>query len=80
MARRANEMGASLDKKSDGRVTRAVEKAMGEVGASVSEDMSSLRSIRKFDEQYGERKGRRKRNPFGLGAVKEREEDARVRA
>ena len=57
------------------------EKAMGEVGASVSADMSSLRAIRKFDEQYGERRGRRKKNPFGLGrAVVEREEDARVRA
>jgi SpoVK/Ycf46/Vps4 family AAA+-type ATPase len=56
------------------------EKAMGEVGSSVSADMSSLRAVKKFDEQYGERRGRRKKNPFGLGRAVEREEDARVRA
>jgi SpoVK/Ycf46/Vps4 family AAA+-type ATPase len=57
------------------------DKAMGEVGASVSADMSSLKAVRKFDEQYGERKGRRKPKPFGLGArVEEKESDARVRA
>jgi SpoVK/Ycf46/Vps4 family AAA+-type ATPase len=56
------------------------EKAMGEIGASVSGDMSSLRQIKKFDEQYGDRKGRRKKNPYGFLRVEEREEDARVRA
>jgi SpoVK/Ycf46/Vps4 family AAA+-type ATPase len=56
------------------------EKAMGEIGASVSGDMSSLRQIKKFDEQYGDRKGRRKKNPYGFFKVEERESDARVRA
>jgi SpoVK/Ycf46/Vps4 family AAA+-type ATPase len=55
-------------------------KAMGEIGASVSGDMSSLKQIKKFDEQYGDRKGRRKKNPYGFFRVEEREEDARVRA
>ena len=39
------------------------EKALDEISASISEDMSSLTSIRKFDEKYGDRKGRRKKSP-----------------
>ncbi|OKL62520.1 hypothetical protein UA08_02928 [Talaromyces atroroseus] len=39
------------------------ERAMEEISASISEDMSSLDAIRKFDEKYGDRKGRRKKNP-----------------
>ncbi|EFE35913.1 uncharacterized protein ARB_04847 [Trichophyton benhamiae CBS 112371] len=42
------------------------EKAMEEISASISEDMSSLTAIRKFDEKYGDRKGRRKK-AHGLG-------------
>lgn len=38
------------------------ERGMEEISASISEDMSSLAAIRKFDEQYGDRKGRRKKN------------------
>ncbi|KAL1954454.1 hypothetical protein VTO42DRAFT_1178 [Malbranchea cinnamomea] len=38
------------------------EKALNEISASISEDMSSLSAIRKFDEKYGDRKGRRKRS------------------
>ncbi|KAL3462893.1 hypothetical protein BJX64DRAFT_258365 [Aspergillus heterothallicus] len=38
-------------------------RGIGEISASISEDMSSLSAIRKFDEQYGDRKGRRKKSP-----------------
>ncbi|KIW06169.1 uncharacterized protein PV09_02655 [Verruconis gallopava] len=54
--------------------------AIGEISASVTGDMSSLGQIKKFDEQYGDRKGRRKKNPYGFLKVEEREEYARVRA
>ncbi len=43
------------------------DKALSEVSASVSEDMSSLTAIRKFDEQFGDRKGRRKKMGYGFG-------------
>jgi ATP-dependent 26S proteasome regulatory subunit len=45
------------------------EKALAEISASISEDMSSLTAIRKFDEQYGDRRGRRKRTGYGFGAI-----------
>lgn len=45
------------------------EKAITEISASISEDMSSLTAIRKFDEQYGDRKGRRKKTSYGFGAT-----------
>ncbi|RAK96263.1 ATP-binding protein [Aspergillus ibericus CBS 121593] len=44
------------------------ERGMEEISASISEDMSSLAAIRKFDEQYGDRKGRRKKSP-GWGFI-----------
>lgn len=47
---------------------RHFEKALAEISASISEDMSSLTAIRKFDEQYGDRKGRRKKTGYGFGA------------
>ncbi len=40
-------------------------KAMEEISASISEDMGSLSAIRKFDEKYGDRRGRRKKGGFG---------------
>lgn len=46
---------------------RHFEKALEEVSASISEDMSSLSAIRKFDEQYGDRKGRTKKKGYGFG-------------
>lgn len=46
---------------------RHFEKALAEISASISEDMSSLAAIRKFDEQYGDRKGRRKKTNYGFG-------------
>lgn len=39
------------------------DKALEEISASISEDMSSLREIKKFDEQYGDRKGRKRKTP-----------------
>ncbi|KAJ5467076.1 ATPaseAAA-typecore [Penicillium sp. IBT 31633x] len=44
------------------------ERGMEEISASISEDMSSLGAIRKFDEQYGDRKGRRQKSP-GWGFI-----------
>lgn len=42
------------------------ETAMQEISASINEDMRSLRAIRKFDERFGDRKGRRKK-AAGMG-------------
>ena len=63
---------------------RHFDRAMEEISASISEDMGSLSAIRKFDEKYGDRKGRRKRGGgYGFGTVKENERNvdgsARVR-
>ncbi|KAK4900730.1 pyruvate carboxylase [Elasticomyces elasticus] len=44
------------------------ETAVKEISASISEDMSSLGAIRKFDEQFGDRKGRKKKAAYGFGA------------
>ena len=58
-------------------------KAMEEISASISEDMGSLSAIRKFDEKYGDRRGRRKKGGYGFKTVKEGEREgsdaARVR-
>ena len=61
------------------------DKAMEEISASISEDMSSLSAIRKFDEKYGDRKGRRKRSSgYGFGTLSDLEkthsDSVRVRA
>lgn len=50
-------------------------RAMEEISASISEDMGSLSAIRKFDEKYGDRRGRRKKlGAYGFGtAVKDGE-------
>lgn len=59
---------------------RHFDKALQEIGASISEDMSSLNAIKKFDEQYGDRKGGKRRKDFGFGVLTERNENAaRVR-
>merc|ERR1711977_677695 len=59
------------------------DKAMEEISASISEDMSTLTAIRKFDEKYGDRKGRKKKGPgMGFGGttlVEKDSEAARVR-
>ncbi|KAK3951500.1 hypothetical protein QBC32DRAFT_343874 [Pseudoneurospora amorphoporcata] len=45
------------------------EKGMREISASISEDMESLKAIRKFDEQYGDAAGKaaRKKGRKGMG-------------
>ena len=48
-------------------------KALEEISASISEDMGSLNAIRKFDEKYGDRRGRRKKGGYGFETVKEGE-------
>ena len=62
---------------------RHFEKATEEISASISEDMSSLAAIRKFDEKYGDRKGRRKKRAgWGFGSVadaQQQTETGRVR-
>lgn len=40
---------------------RHFDRAMEEISASISEDMASLSAVKKFDEKYGDRKGRRKK-------------------
>ncbi|RKF58475.1 putative mitochondrial aaa atpase [Golovinomyces cichoracearum] len=59
------------------------DKAIEEISASINEDMSSLKEIKKFDEKYGDRKGRRKKGPglgFGVAQILEKDSDgARVR-
>lgn len=63
--------------------SRHFERGMEEISASISEDMSSLSAIRKFDEQYGDRKGRRKKSQgWGFMPAKTEEttaDTARVR-
>lgn len=59
-------------------------KAMEEISASISEDMRSLSAIKKFDEKYGDRRGRRKKlSSYGFKTVNETERQgsdaARVR-
>ena len=63
---------------------RHFDKAIEEISASISEDMGSLSAIRKFDEKYGDRRGRRKKGAgYGFGTLKESERNvdgsARVR-
>jgi SpoVK/Ycf46/Vps4 family AAA+-type ATPase len=54
-------------------------RGMEEISASISEDMSSLSAIRKFDEQYGDRKGRRKKSP-GWGFMTPASDEAGIDA
>ena len=46
------------------------DKALTEISASISEDMGTLGQIRKFDEKYGEKSGRKKKSQrWGFGSV-----------
>ncbi|KAG9233508.1 Mus7/MMS22 family-domain-containing protein [Amylocarpus encephaloides] len=58
-------------------------KALEEISASISEDMSTLSAIRRFDSKYGDRKGRKKKaSALGFGGTSTVEKDsdaARVR-
>lgn len=38
-------------------------KAFEDISASISEDMSSLKEIKKFDEQFGDKRGKKKKSP-----------------
>ncbi|KAI9804740.1 MAG: hypothetical protein M1825_001108 [Sarcosagium campestre] len=61
---------------------RHFDRAIEEISASISEDMSSLSAIKKFDEKYGDRKGRKKKRGWGFGSAEEsgsRVETERVR-
>lgn len=62
---------------------RHFDKALEEISASISEDMSTLTAVRKFDEKYGDRKGRRKQRAaigFGGGVQIDKDSEAgRVR-
>ncbi|OTA91056.1 hypothetical protein M434DRAFT_397538 [Hypoxylon sp. CO27-5] len=46
---------------------RHFDKALREIGASVSEDMATLTAIRKFDEKYGDGGAARRRKRKGMG-------------
>ena len=46
---------------------RHFERALQEIGASISEDMSSLQAIRRFDERYGDNSSKRRRKRRGMG-------------
>ncbi|KAF2220973.1 P-loop containing nucleoside triphosphate hydrolase protein [Elsinoe ampelina] len=61
--------------------TEHFDKAIQEISASISEDMRSLNAIKKFDEQYGDRKGRKKKESYGFagGTLEDDEAAARVR-
>lgn len=60
--------------------SRHFDMALQEISASISEDMSSLNAIKKFDEKYGDKKGRRKKRVFGIGINTETNENVvRVR-
>ncbi|KAF2708349.1 AAA-domain-containing protein [Pleomassaria siparia CBS 279.74] len=58
---------------------RHFDAALLDISASISEDMASLGAVKKFDEQYGDRKGRRKKNAYGFGVQEQKESNARVR-
>lgn len=45
---------------------RHFERALDEIGPSVGEDMASLAALRKFDERYGDRRGRRRKSAWGF--------------
>lgn len=57
--------------------------AVKEIGASISEDMESLKAIRKFDDQYGDASGRKRRRKKSMGfevvPKKSGSEETRVR-
>lgn len=61
-----------------------LESALKQIPASISEDMTSLKLIRKFDEEYGNRrKGSKKKASMGFGLLHEeghsRTDEARIR-
>lgn len=57
------------------------DKALRDISASISEDMQSLKAIRKFDEQYGDARRKKKKTHMGFEVVPQvvSSEEARVR-
>ena len=59
------------------------ERALRQIPASISEDMVSLKMIRKFDEEYGDRKKGAKKKAMGFGLFEDKQlavaEEARIR-
>ena len=60
---------------------RHFDMALKEISASVSEDMQTLTAIRKFDERYGDGRGKRKRRGMGFEVLSDSKDsdEARVR-
>ncbi|KAL8690151.1 MAG: hypothetical protein Q9224_004474, partial [Gallowayella concinna] len=52
-------------------------RALDEISASISDDMQSLTQIKKFDEKYGDRRGRRKKlgGGYGFGTLDKKERE-----
>ena len=47
-------------------------RAMEDISASISEDMSSLKQIKKFDERFGDKRGTKKKSPkWGFNSAAE---------
>lgn len=57
------------------------QKASEDISASISEDMQSLKALRKFDEQYGDARRKKKRSQMGFEVVPQvtKSEDAMIR-
>ena len=56
---------------------RHFDKALDEISASITDDMDTLKAIRKFDEKYGDNKNRRKKSAaLGFGGTTVEEPDA----
>ncbi|KAJ4410943.1 hypothetical protein N0V82_009133 [Gnomoniopsis sp. IMI 355080] len=61
---------------------RHFDKAVKDITASISEDMQSLKALRKFDSQYGDARRKKKKSHIGFEVVPRTvsSEDARVRS
>ncbi|KAF9698280.1 hypothetical protein EKO04_003899 [Ascochyta lentis] len=58
---------------------RHFDAALQEISASISEDMSSLSAIKKFDEQFGDKKGKKGKKGFGFGENMGKRDEAAAR-
>ncbi|KAK7980450.1 hypothetical protein PG989_012907 [Apiospora arundinis] len=58
---------------------RHFDKGLAEISASVSEDMSTMNAIRKFDERYGDGKSRKKKKGMGFEVIPEATDSHEVR-
>ncbi|KUI73555.1 Protein MSP1 [Cytospora mali] len=78
----ADDSGKGLEFPAKRTLTRAhFDKAVKDISGSISEDMQSLKAIRKFDEQYGDARRKKKGRYMGFEVVPQeaRSEDAMVR-